>query len=112
MRIDPEITISYIKTGMVYDYSEKKVIVLLPVYSDPLHDETLNTRNLFFTPSMTIKTNVGSVGSMDLSAVQRIPLIQKSTSRSSQKSGEGGGSGSNSTFSGGTTIKISFKFTI
>lgn len=112
MRIDPEITISYIKTGMVYDYSEKKVIVLLPVYSDPLHDKLLDTRFLLITPSMTIKTNVGSIGRIDLSAVQRIPLIQKSTSRSSQKSGEGGSTGSNPTFSGGTTVKISFRLFI
>lgn len=58
LKIIPDITLSYIHAEVNYAYSEKKIIVLLPVYfNEKSVDVKANV--ILLTPSLTVKATVG-----------------------------------------------------
>jgi hypothetical protein len=102
----PEISLSYIKVDGSFTYTHKEVVVLFPVYVDPIRKELVNSHILMITPALTVNFHIGKMG-IGSSLVQKLPIELKPEKSSNDNVEETENSTkNNSRYFGGTTFSI------
>jgi len=102
----PSLSCSYVKTAMDLTYSEKEIIVLIPVYVNTVRVEPVHKRFLIFTPEIATNATVGHY-EFQLKATQLLPieLRKQKTSPDSESAGGSENKGSHR-FLGGTSLSL------
>lgn len=104
--ICPEIACSYVKVRGECVYERKEVVVLFPMYVDPVKDTFINSKFLLITPDLKARIQLGKFdirGSLS----QILPIELKKHKRSSGGGDAGSSTSGKSQFYGGSTLSVS-----
>jgi hypothetical protein len=102
----PEIACSYVKVHGECVYERKEIVVLFPVYVDPVKETFLNSKFLLITPDLRGGIHLGKFdicGSLS----QKIPIELKNRGKSGTDGDAGSGRSGKSRFYGGSKLSVS-----
>jgi hypothetical protein len=102
----PSISCSYVKTFMNLTYSEKEVVVLIPVYVNAARIEPVNKQIIMLTPELSAKATVGRYA-FQLKATQLLPIeLKKGKTSQSSETADKSGNNRSQRFWGGTSLSF------
>lgn len=102
----PSISCSYVKATINLTYSEKEIVVLIPVYVNTVSVEPVNKRFVVLTPEITTNATIGHY-TFQLKATQLLPIEQKERKRSSgEEPIDNSGNKRSHRFWGGTSLSL------
>jgi hypothetical protein len=102
----PEMTLSYIKVDGSYTYTHKEVVVLFPIYVDPISKVFVNSHILMITPALNVNFHVGKI-SIGGSLEQKLPFeLKPGQSPDDNVKESENGPKNNPRYFGGTTFSI------